>query len=188
MRLTFARYPDPDTYRLHDMNAKTTVLALALSAALSACAWSGAPTAGSAPPASVAAGPTDGANPDTPVPASGEPEAPAPDASAGPSTFSSAQADRGRDTFRAKCTECHYSGEFAEGRFRLRWAGRTAGSLYDTIQQYMPETDPGSLRPEEAVDLLAYILRMNGFEPGDGELAPDRMVLDRISLARIRGG
>ena len=170
------------------MNVKTTVLALALSAALSACASSGAPTAGGGPPASDVDGPTGGTTPSTQATVSADHASPASGASAGASTFSSAQADRGRDTFRAKCTECHYSGEFAEGRFRLRWAGRTAGSLYDTIQQYMPETDPGSLRPEEAVDLLAYILRMNGFEPGDGELAPDRMVLDRISLARIRGG
>jgi hypothetical protein len=32
-------------------------------------------------------------------------------------------------------------------------------------------------------DLVAYILRMNGFETGTGELPADEAVLDGISLA-----
>lgn len=166
------------------MNAKITAVALALSTALSACASSGAPAVeerGAVPPSEEAGRAEGAALPEAPTVT----EAPASAASA---TFSGVQADRGRDTFRAKCTECHYSGEFSDPRFQRRWAGRTAGSLYETIQQYMPETDPGSLRPEEAVDLLAYILRMNGFQPGAGDLVADRAILDRISLARIRGG
>lgn len=50
----------------------------------------------------------------------------------------------------------------------------------------MPETAPGSLTPDQSVELVAYILRMNGFDPGSGELAADRTVLDRISLAPMR--
>ena len=54
------------------------------------------------------------------------------------------------------------------------------------IQTQMPETAPGSLTDEEAVDLVAYILRMNGFEPGVSELAADPEALDGISLSSIR--
>ncbi len=104
---------------------------------------------------------------------------------AGP-TFSSAQADRGRDLFRASCTECHSSGEFSDARFRYRWSRRSAGQLYGLIRATMPETDPGSLTPEESVDLVSWILRMNGFEPGPGELPADRAFLDRIGLASLR--
>lgn len=100
--------------------------------------------------------------------------------------FSAEQADRGRDMFRATCTECHYSSEFSDSQFKFKWSRRTAGSLYQLIQTSMPETAPGSLSEEESVDLVSYILRMNGFEPGDGELAADRAVLDEISLASIR--
>ncbi len=54
------------------------------------------------------------------------------------------------------------------------------------IQTQMPETAPGSLTDEETVGLVAYILRMNGFEPGETELSADPEVLDRISLSSIR--
>ena len=128
-----------------------------------------------------------------PAPNSGamemEPEAPAAvDAAptAASSSFTADQADRGRDMFRASCTECHYSSEFADSQFKFKWSRRSAGSLFQLIQTSMPETAPGSLAPEETVDLVTYIMRMNGFEPGDSELVADRAVLDEISLASIR--
>jgi mono/diheme cytochrome c family protein len=107
-------------------------------------------------------------------------------AAAGSATFSEAQADRGRDIFRAACTECHYSSEFSDSQFKFKWSRRSAGNLYDLIQTSMPETAPGSLSPEETVDIVSYVLRMNGFEAGSAELAPDPDVLDGISLASIR--
>lgn len=104
----------------------------------------------------------------------------------GDATFTDEQADRGRDIFRAQCTECHYSSEFSDSQFKFKWSRRSAGNLYELIQSSMPETAPGSLTAEETVDLVSYILSMNGFEPGASELAPDRAVLDGISLASIR--
>jgi mono/diheme cytochrome c family protein len=110
----------------------------------------------------------------------------APGAAPAAASFTDVQADRGRDLFRGSCTECHYSGEFSDSQFQFKWSRRTAGSLYQLIQTTMPETAPGSLMPEEAVDIVSYILRMNGFDPGAMELAPNREVLDGISLAGIR--
>lgn len=117
-------------------------------------------------------------------------EAPAP-ADAAPATmaapsFTDDQADRGRDLFRAQCTECHYSSEFSDSQFKFKWSRRSAGNLYNLIQSSMPETAPGSLTPEEAIAVVTYIMRMNGFEPGATELPADRAVLDGISLASIR--
>jgi len=105
---------------------------------------------------------------------------------AGAPSFSDAQADEGRDIFRAACTECHYSSEFSDSQFKFKWSRRSAGNLYALIQNEMPETDPGSLSPDQAVSIVTYILRMNGFEPGAARLAADREVLDQISLASIR--
>lgn len=106
----------------------------------------------------------------------------------GSASFTEEQADRGRDLFRAQCTECHYSSEFSDSQFKFKWSRRSAGNLYELIQTSMPETAPGSLSPEEAVDVVSYILGMNGFEPGPTELVPDRAVLDAIELSSIRGG
>lgn len=107
-------------------------------------------------------------------------------ASAAMASFTDDQADRGREVFRSQCTECHASSEFSDSQFKFKWSRRHAGSLYQMIQTQMPETAPGSLSDEEAVDLVSYILRMNGFEPGAAELSADRAVLDGISLSSIR--
>lgn len=157
------------------MNKLKRILGIGLLASIHACASSGA--ADPADPADVGAmaRPAEAV---APAPAAARPD--------GTATFSSAQADRGRDTFRATCTECHYSSEFADSQFKFKWSRRSAGSLYRLIQTSMPETAPGSLSAEQAVGLVTYILRMNGFEPGTGELSADRAVLDAISLASIR--
>ena len=105
---------------------------------------------------------------------------------AGGATFTEAQADRGRDTFRGQCTECHYSSEFSDSQFKFKWSRRSAGNLFALIQNEMPETAPGSLTPEETVEIVSYILRMNGFDAGASELAADRAVLDGVPLASIR--
>jgi hypothetical protein len=111
-------------------------------------------------------------------------EATAPDG--GSAGFTTLQANRGRDTFRAACTECHYSSEFSDSQFKFKWSRRSAGNLFQVIQTDMPESDPGSLSAVQVVELVSYILRMNGFEPSENELSAERAVLDGISLASIR--
>lgn len=138
-----------------------------------------------------AAGPEGAPAPDRDVTATTTLQAPSgARAAAGGSTtgavFSDAQANRGRDTFRAGCTECHFSSEFRDSSFKFKWSRRSAGNLYQMIQTEMPEDAPGSLSPEQTVELVSYILRMNGFEPGASDIMPDRAVLDEISLASIR--
>lgn len=126
----------------------------------------------------------------TPEPAAAaQPAAPTPTAepsSAGDAlSFSVAQANRGRDVFRSSCTECHNTSEFSDRQFKFKWQRRTAGDLYGHIVTTMPEDAPGSLEAASYAALVAYIMRMNGFEPGDGELPADEDALKAISLAPI---
>jgi cytochrome c5 len=100
--------------------------------------------------------------------------------------FTATQADGGRDSFRAQCTECHFSGEFSDDQFKFKWSRRTANDLYDFILTQMPESAPGSLTAEESVNLTAYILRLNGLEEGTMPLPTDEAALSAISLRPIR--
>ena len=100
--------------------------------------------------------------------------------------FTAAQADGGWDSFRAQCTECHFSGEFSDDQFKFKWSRRTANDLYDFILTQMPESAPGSLTAEESVNLTAYILRLNGLEEGATPLPTDATALSAISLRSIR--
>lgn len=155
------------------------LLSILLVLGVAACASAGSPGVPSAPDAGEVATPA----PSAPEPS---PSTPAIAPTAGSAVFSDVQADRGRDSFRALCTECHYSSEFSDAQFQFKWSRRSAGNLYQMISNEMPESAPGSLTDQEYVDLVSYILRMNGFEPGQSELMADRAVLDGISLRAIR--
>ncbi|HKJ01454.1 MAG TPA: cytochrome c, partial [Longimicrobiales bacterium] len=96
--------------------------------------------------------------------------------------YAGAQADRGRSAFREVCAECHYSSEFRDQKFRFKWRRRTVGDLYRDIVRNMPDDAPGSLPDQEYVDIVAYILQLNGFPPGSAELPADEVVLAGYSM------
>lgn len=160
------------------MSAISRTLSVFAALGLAACASSGSPEAMPAP----APAPAPAAAP-APVAA-----APAPAAAAGSlaGIFSLAQANRGRDQFRSMCAECHTSGEFGDPAFKAKWARRSVGDLYEFIHTSMPDSAPGILTEQQAVDLVAYILQLNGIEPGSAQLPTDAARLDAISLASLR--
>ena len=114
-------------------------------------------------------------------PSAGTPAAPTPPAP-DPGIYAAAQAERGRSSFRDVCAECHYSSEFRDQKFKFKWGRRTVRDLYRDIVRNMPEDDPGSLPDQEYADVVAYILQLNGFPPGERELPPDEEVLAGYSM------
>jgi mono/diheme cytochrome c family protein len=52
----------------------------------------------------------------------------------------------------------------------------TALDLHDFIQNNMPWQAPGTLSPEEYWQLTAFLLRANGYNPGNQDLDPQRAV------------
>ena len=102
--------------------------------------------------------------------------------------FTRSQASRGERTFRQVCAACHAINEFTGNRFTVRWAGRTAGEMFEFVSTMMPESNPGSLSPAQYVNVVAHILMENGYPSGDDELPADESVLRdvRIEEARAR--
>ncbi len=106
-----------------------------------------------------------------------------PGAEAGAEIFTQAQSDRGRSTFDAVCSECHTTSEFRGRGFQANWGRRTVYSFYRTVRSTMPDDDPGGLDEQVYLDVVSYILRMNGHRPGPSELSPDSPMRDvRIAL------
>ena len=158
----------------HDvMTPMKRPLALFATLALAGCASSGQVEA----PAPTPAAPAEAAPMQTP--------AAQPEAAGGALSFSAEQADQGRSVFRSSCTECHNSAEFRDRQFKFKWRRRTAGDLYELVATSMPEDSPGSLEGGQYAALVAYILRLNGFEEGTGTLPADADALEAISLAPI---
>lgn len=120
-----------------------------------------------------------------PADTAGDPGASQP-AATGPAavmaSFSAAQVERGRTRFDAVCAECHAASEFRGTNFRFEWRRRTAWDFYRTVSTTMPEDAPGSLADTEYVDVIAWILEMNGFEAGPAELPATETALDQFVM------
>ena len=111
-------------------------------------------------------------------------------------TYTSQQADRGRDEYTTACAHCHSSDLLGDVRqeipslagddFFVRWGNRTAGDLYRMISKDMPADKPGGLATQAYVDILAYILQANRYAAGGTELRADREQLEAIVLERQR--
>ena len=97
-------------------------------------------------------------------------------------SFSAEQAERGRLDFRVLCGECHGTSEFRGTNFLFRWRRQSAWDFYRTVSTTMPENAPGSLSDEEYVDIISYILEMNGHSAGGAELPATEAALDQLLM------
>lgn len=104
--------------------------------------------------------------------------------------YTAEQNKRGETVSQTSCVSCH--GEELSGSdlapalqgkdFREFWAGRSAGELFDKIRTTMPADSAGSLKPNQAADLVAYIFKVNDFPAGQTELGTELAALNEIKI------
>lgn len=92
------------------------------------------------------------------------------------------QLELGEQWFRAACFECHATGALANADFRLKWTGRSAYDLFESIRSTMPESDPGSLTQGTYVAVVSYLMKMNGMPVGTSALPADSAGLSIVKL------
>lgn len=97
--------------------------------------------------------------------------------------YTEAQAERGLEVFRDVCVECHYRSDFRGTQFQFEWRRRTLRDFYKTIVETMPEENPGELDPQQYIDVVTFLLSLNGFPAGDTELVGDEEALRAFSMA-----
>jgi mono/diheme cytochrome c family protein len=99
--------------------------------------------------------------------------------------YSPAQAVRGERVFSSVCMNCHEIAEFtAAGAYLEDVDGRPLWETFEYISAEMPEDDPGSLRPEDYADVLAYIFSAYGLPTGETDLPIDQEPLEVITIVR----
>ena len=94
--------------------------------------------------------------------------------------YSEAQATRGAASYDNACSGCHRpdlggaNGPALRGeRFARNFAGKDLKTLYTKIATTMPRGAPASLGDAVYLDIVAHVLRENGFPAGDGELSAE---------------
>jgi mono/diheme cytochrome c family protein len=102
--------------------------------------------------------------------------------------YTDAQAERATATFGSTCSRCHSLSEDGSGARPLAgpkfWEGytqKTVGDLLKYVSTNMPNgANAGSLSASTYNDLVALILKSNGFPAGKTELAPDTIATVQI--------
>ena len=106
-------------------------------------------------------------------------------------SFSSAQVEQGEALYVQYCQVCHGTkldnGQFATPIkgffFSNSWGGKTLGELARYTWEEMPKGNGKSLRVEEYIATIAFILSNNGIEAGDVPMSEDFSALDAIPLS-----
>lgn len=110
----------------------------------------------------------------------------APQRSTKEGVYTREQWQRGRDIYAGLCASCHQAATHAGIAFTKSWAGKKLSDLFGFLRERMPKSDPGSLSEQEYVDVISYMLRVNGMPQGDDELPADSLALTKISIDSSR--
>jgi len=106
--------------------------------------------------------------------------------------YTEAQAERGMELYAEHCSRCH--GDFLDGdgaderavalegvTFAENWESASLSDLFDTVARTMPRGAPGTLSRRQTLDLVAFVLRSNGYPSGNNEL-PDSAELASVDI------
>ena len=107
--------------------------------------------------------------------------------------YTEVQASRGEALYQEWCASCHapdLSGGdvapgLAGGEFVWNWSGLTVGQLFDRLRISMPQENPSDVTRSQKADILAFMLLVNEFPPGEHELADRTQMLDQIMFEAL---
>lgn len=108
------------------------------------------------------------------------------------SVFTDAQTVRGDSLYKAVCVKCHGpdlagtpDGNSLTGAdFAASWDGLTIDQIYSKIRDEMPPDSPKTIPRELVPDVMAFILKNNGFPAGKNPLPDDLEKLKTIKFEK----
>ena len=106
-----------------------------------------------------------------------------------PASYSAAQATRGEAVYGNTCGACHQPGSLVGQAFVESWSDRRVYDFYALVRGTMPLDNPGGLKDQEYLDVIAYLLKANHAPAGADSLAADTCrasrAQDRRSLSVV---
>jgi S-disulfanyl-L-cysteine oxidoreductase SoxD len=101
--------------------------------------------------------------------------------------YTDAQAARGATVYEASCAGCHRGDlggatgpALRDQRFARQFAGKDLRALFTKAATTMPRNAPGTLGDNAYLDVVAHLLKENGFPSGSQELSAE--ALDGIRI------
>lgn len=101
--------------------------------------------------------------------------------------YAAPQAERGRAVFDASCLRCHgplldgVPRRFTADKFWASWGEDSLSSLYRYLRTSMPNDAPGTLSESSYIDLLAFLVAINGAPPGPADLTAETIPTTRLT-------
>lgn len=110
------------------------------------------------------------------------------------SVYTAEQAARGQTAYTRTCSRCHQPSlggaddapALTGSGFLGNWGGQTLAVVHDRVRTTMPTDAPGTYKRELITDVLAYVLKMNGFPAGANELSaePDSLKVILLQVSK----
>jgi mono/diheme cytochrome c family protein len=101
-----------------------------------------------------------------------------------PASFLPSQAARGKEVFGQTCGTCHQTTKFIGQEFVESWNDRRVYDFYSLVRGTMPLDNPGGLKEQEYLDVVAYLLQANHHaSPTVDSLRADTASLRRTKIA-----
>jgi alcohol dehydrogenase (cytochrome c) len=106
--------------------------------------------------------------------------------------YTPAQAQRGERLYEKRCASCHGGGlaggsasALAGSRFMAKWGQgkHSVDELYYITRTQMPYGAAGTMTAKQYLDIVAYILKANGYRAGSRELSADSATLKKITIS-----
>ena len=98
-------------------------------------------------------------------------------------SFLPSQAARGAAIYSGTCASCHEQGKFVGQGFVESWKDRRVYDLYALVRGTMPLDNPGGLKEQEYLDVIAYILQANHAPAGPDSLKADTLTMRKTRIA-----
>jgi mono/diheme cytochrome c family protein len=104
--------------------------------------------------------------------------------------YTKEQLKRGEGLYAQLCSSCHgpdlagndEAAPLSGPAFQASWEGLSVGELSNRVRVSMPPNNPGTVSRQQIVDILSYVLSVNGFPSGKTELDPKPEVLKQIRI------
>jgi len=102
--------------------------------------------------------------------------------------YTDAQATRGEAVYAKSCASCHganfegdgFAPPLADKDFAREWNDLPLADLFERIKATMPGDAPGTLKPAEVADVLAFVLKKGNHPAGSVELPADAAALKHM--------